>query len=251
MLLILESPSKCATVSKYLDCKCVATCGHLQTLESVGDDFIPVYKTNKKQVSYLKPIISGFTEDDIYLACDDDREGEAICWQICELFGLDVKKVKRIKFHEITKSALLTAVANPTVVDLDLVSAQKTRQIIDWLVGFKISPTLWKNVSSATALSAGRCQTPALRLVVEREDKIHNFKVSTSWQLQITWIKEFTFIGNMELEEEESVLEYMESVYNIQDASIISKEITPWSEKAPEPKRAEVNVTWKQFKKMQ
>lgn len=186
MLLILESPSKCSTVSKFLDCKCIATCGHLQTLESVSDDFAPKYKTNQKQYKYLAPIIASYKQSDIFLACDCDREGEAICAQICDLFGLDIRTTKRIKFHEITKSALEDAVANPTVVDLNLVAAQRARQIIDWTVGFKVSPVLWKHVSSDTALSAGRCQTPALRLVYENQMEIDNDGVQTP---------EFTIFG--------------------------------------------------------
>lgn len=172
MLLILESPSKCSTVSKFLDCKCVATCGHLQTLESVSDEFVPKYKMNAKKVSQLKPTIASYKESNIYLACDYDREGEAICAQICEIFGLDITKVKRIKFHEITKSALEKAIANPILVDMNLVAAQKTRQIIDWLVGFKISPVLWANIQSGAKLSAGRCQTPALRIVYDNQVEI-------------------------------------------------------------------------------
>ena len=172
MLLILESPSKCATVAKFLDCKCVATCGHLQTLDSVSDDFTPKYKTNTKQVAYLKDIISQFDAKDIYLACDYDREGEAICAQICELFGLDIATTKRIVFREITKTALQHAVANPTTIDQLLVSAQQTRQIIDMAIGYKISPILWNNVASNTPLSAGRCQTPALRIIYDNQFEI-------------------------------------------------------------------------------
>jgi DNA topoisomerase-1 len=174
MLLILESPSKCSTVSKFLDCKCVATCGHLQTLDSVSDDFVPKYKINTRKVSKLKPVIASYKQENIYLACDYDREGEAICAQICEIFGLDITKTKRIKFHEITKSALEKAVANPILVDLNLVAAQKARQIIDWIVGFKISPILWSNIKSDTTLSAGRCQTPALRIVYDNQIEIDN-----------------------------------------------------------------------------
>jgi len=174
MLLILESPSKCSTVAKFLDCKCVATCGHLQTLDSVSDDFVPKYKIAAKKVSQLKPVVASYKQDNIYLACDYDREGEAICAQICEIFGLDVKTTKRIKFHEITKTALERAVANPILVDLNLVAAQRARQIIDWVVGFKVSPVLWANIQSDTTLSAGRCQTPALRIVYDNQVEIDN-----------------------------------------------------------------------------
>ena len=174
MLLILESPSKCSTISKFLDCKCVATCGHLQTLDSVSDDFVPKYKINAKKVGQLKTTIASYKQENIYLACDYDREGEAICAQICEIFGLDIRTTKRIKFHEITKSALEKAVSSPIFIDVNLVAAQRARQIIDWVVGFKVSPVLWANIQSDAVLSAGRCQTPALRIVYDNQVEIDN-----------------------------------------------------------------------------
>jgi DNA topoisomerase-1 len=238
-ILIIESPGKQKTIQKYLgsEWKVVASLGHIRGLEQnlnfLKNDFEPSYEFIKEKAKAIKELKEEAKNCDVYLGADRDYEGEQIAYSVCLLLKLNPQTAKRVTFTEITEKALKTAIDNPGIIDMNRVHTQKTRAVLDMMIGFTMSPLLWKYV--AQSLSAGRCQTPALRLVVEREDKIHNFKVSTSWQLQITWIKEFTFIGNMELEEEESVLEYMESVYNIQDASIISKEITPWSEKAPEP----------------
>jgi DNA topoisomerase-1 len=174
-LLIVESPAKCAKIVSYLGSgyTCIASFGHIRRLISVDpeDQFKTTFEIiNEKQVTKIKKAIKNANE--VFLATDDDREGEAIAWHICDVFGLSTDKTKRIKFHEITKPALEHAVRNPTVVDMNLVRAQQSRQIVDMLVGFQVSPVLWRHVSSRKKLSAGRCQTPALRLLYENDKAV-------------------------------------------------------------------------------
>tara|TARA_B100000900_G_scaffold416022_1_gene448535 strand:+ start:229 stop:2580 length:2352 start_codon:yes stop_codon:yes gene_type:complete len=178
-LLIVESPSKCSKIETFLgdDYACIASVGHLQTINSLKDidtknDYKPQFKIieeKKGHILQMKKIISNFSPENIYIATDDDREGEAIAWHICILFCLDINNTKRIIFHEITKSAVVNAVQNPTVINLNLVYAQFSRQILDIIVGFKITPFLWKYLfnNKENSLSAGRCQTPALKLIYD------------------------------------------------------------------------------------
>ena len=135
--------------------------------------YLKLYLVREKYIKPLRAAIKKATE--VILATDDDREGEAIAWHICKTFNLPVKSTKRIIFHEITKSAIKSAVANPTKINMNTVNAQLARQVLDLLVGFTISPILWKHISRNTqgSLSAGRCQTPALRLVYEQQKLIN------------------------------------------------------------------------------
>ena len=179
---IVESPAKCSKIEKFLGpgYKCMASFGHLRTIDhlnciDVADNFKPTFKniTSKaRQITALRSFIA--EAQDVMLAADDDREGEAIAWHICQLYKLPVSTTKRIIFHEITENALKTAVQSPTRINMELVHAQQARQILDLLVGFRLSPILWSNISFKTAkgLSAGRCQTPALRLVYENQKDI-------------------------------------------------------------------------------
>jgi DNA topoisomerase-1 len=185
-LIIVESPAKCKKIEEYLGpgYKCLATYGHLRTLASLKDidienNFNPTFSLmddslKKKQIEILRREIKA--SNDIILASDDDREGEAISWHICQLFKLDVNKTKRITFNEITESALKEAIKNPRTIDMNIVHAQQARQILDILVGFKVSPIMWKLIkkNKENSLSAGRCQTPALRLVYDNDKEIKN-----------------------------------------------------------------------------
>jgi len=184
-LVIVESPAKCKKIEEYLGpgYKCVATYGHLRTISSlknidIENNFNPTYTIienaiKKKQYDFLRKEIKN--ADEVILSSDIDREGEAISYSIIELFKLPLN-TKRITFNEITESAIQYAIKNPRTIDMDLVHAQQARQILDLLVGFKVSPMLWKFISSPKgkeyALSAGRCQTPALRLVYDNEQDI-------------------------------------------------------------------------------
>jgi DNA topoisomerase-1 len=178
-LVIVESPAKCKKIEAYLGpgYKVIASFGHLRTLSGldsidIKNDFETKFSIIQedlklKQIEKIRSEIA--KADDVIIATDDDREGEAIGWHVCDLFGLNVINTKRIIFHEITESAIQSAISHPKRINMDLVEAQKTRQILDLLVGFTISPILWNSVSKThdTSLSAGRCQTPALRLVYE------------------------------------------------------------------------------------
>lgn len=192
-LLIVESPAKAKTIEKYLgkDFKVVSSYGHIRDLPSgelavdVDNNYSPKYvisKDKEKLVKELKKIAKDAEE--IWLATDEDREGEAISWHLCEVLGLDPDQTKRIVFHEITKPAIQNAIAHPRTVDLKLVYAQQARRILDRLVGFKVSPILWRKVSLKNALSAGRVQSVAVRLIVEREREINAFSPQVSFKVE-------------------------------------------------------------------
>ncbi len=249
-LVIVESPAKCQKIQGFLGpgWKVIASMGHIRALEENLDaigldrDFDAKYQFIKEKAKAIKQIKeAAATATTIYLASDDDREGENISYSICLLLKLNPKTNPRAVFHEITKKAVTTAIENPRTLDMNRVNAQQSRAILDMMIGFTMSPLLWRYV--APSLSAGRCQTPALRLVVEREEQIQNFKASSSWQLSANWttqggLKEgFKFPSKMddELEDEESAVNYMENIHQTADGTIISNDIRPWSEKAPDP----------------
>jgi DNA topoisomerase-1 len=182
-LVIVESPAKCKKIESYLGTgyKCIASFGHIRELADglkgidIKNGFGLTFRLLPGKSKYINPLRAAIKKaDEIILATDDDREGEAIAWHICDAFNLPVSTTKRIIFHEITKSAIQKAVANPTIVDMNKVNAQLARQVLDCLIGFTISPILWKNISRQGALSAGRCQTPALRLIYDNQQEINN-----------------------------------------------------------------------------
>ena len=179
-LVIVESPAKCAKIENYLGpgYKVMASFGHIRELNSLkninldnNELIFSLIQNNIKQKQLEKIRKEILTRDEVILASDDDREGEAIAWHICKVFNLNIEKTKRIKFNEITETAIQSAIKNPTRIDMKIVQAQQARQVLDLLVGFKISPILWKHISrnSKNALSAGRCQTPALQLIYDNQ----------------------------------------------------------------------------------
>ena len=181
-LVIVESPAKAKTIEKFLgkDYIVKSSFGHIRDLSkkdlgiNIDDEFRPVYEIpgdKKKVVDELTKLAKSKT---VWLASDEDREGEAIAWHLTEVLGLPVDQTKRIVFHEITKRAILEAIENPRTVNMDLVNAQQARRILDRLVGFELSPVLWKKVRPS--LSAGRVQSVAVRLIVEREREIIAFR---------------------------------------------------------------------------
>ncbi len=184
-LVIVESPAKAKTIEKFLgkDYKVMSSYGHIRDLKkrelSIDEKTLePEYEIpdeKKKLVSELKS--QAKKAQQVWLASDEDREGEAISWHLCEVLGLDEEKTKRIVFHEITKPAILNAIEHPRTIDMNLVNAQQARRVLDRLVGFKLSPVLWRKVKPA--LSAGRVQSVAVRLIVEREREIQAFKSET------------------------------------------------------------------------
>lgn len=189
-LVIVESPAKAKTIEKYLgsDYTVKSSFGHIRDLPKKGlnidiaNNFEPTYDISadkKKVVAELRKAAKGAT---VWLASDEDREGEAIAWHLATALKLDPKTTKRIVFHEITKTAILNAIENPRTVDQDLVDAQQARRILDRLVGYELSPVLWKKVR--TGLSAGRVQSVAVRLIVEREREIKEHEAEVTYRVQ-------------------------------------------------------------------
>ncbi|MGZ8524721.1 MAG: type I DNA topoisomerase [Chitinophagaceae bacterium] len=192
-LLIVESPAKAKTIEKILgsDFQVKSCFGHIRDLEKAGmgidieKNFEPRYivsEDKEKVVKDLKALASKSGE--VWLATDEDREGEAISWHLCEVLGLDPKKTKRIVFHEITKPAILAAVQNPRTLDMNLVNAQQARRILDRIVGFELSPVLWRKMSMRNNLSAGRVQSVAVRLIAEREREINAFVPVSTFKIE-------------------------------------------------------------------
>jgi DNA topoisomerase-1 len=189
-LLIVESPAKAKTIEKYLgkDFVVKSSYGHIRDLDKgsqavdIENDFKPKYTISsekKKTVQELKNWVKKV--DEVWLATDEDREGEAISWHLCHVLGLDVDQTKRIVFREITKPAIQKAIQNPGKVDVNLVNAQQARRILDRLVGFELSEILWKKIRSR--LSAGRVQSVAVKLIVEREREIQNFETEDYFRI--------------------------------------------------------------------
>lgn len=194
-LVIVESPAKAKTIEKYLgsDFHVLSSIGHIRSIVKktkdgtppidVKNNFDTVYEVDpdkKKVVTELKRAVKA--ADTIWLATDEDREGEAIAWHLCEVLGLDPTKTNRIVFHEITKDAITNAIKSPRTLDMDLVRAQQARQILDRIVGFELSPVVWQKVPGGK--SAGRVQSPAVRLLVEREREISAF--DSSYKFKVT-----------------------------------------------------------------
>src|SRR3984957_11153850 len=192
-LLIVESPAKAKTIEKILgDEFDVRSCyGHIRDLEKddmgidIKDNYRPRYivpEDKEKVVKELKAIAKKSGE--VWLATDEDREGEAISWHLCEVLGLDPERTKRIVFHEITKPAILSAVNKPRTVDMNLVNAQQARRILDRIVGFELSPVVWRKMSMKNNLSAGRVQSVAVRIIAEREREINAFVPVSSFKIE-------------------------------------------------------------------
>ena len=199
-LVIVESPAKAKTIEKYLgkDFHVLSSVGHIRSIVKKTKDGTPpidvkngfetqyeVDPEKKKVITELKRAVK--TAEQVWLATDEDREGEAIAWHLCEVLKLDPKTTKRIVFHEITKDAITEAIKSPRTVDMSLVRAQQARQILDRLVGFELSPVVWQKVPGGK--SAGRVQSPAVRLLVEREREISKFE--GSFQFKVTAV--FTY----------------------------------------------------------
>jgi len=191
-LVIVESPAKAKTIEKFLgkDYKVLSSFGHIRDLSKkdfgvdMANNYKPIYEVSadkKKLVSELKSNAKG--SEMVWLASDEDREGEAIAWHLYEVLGLDANKTKRIVFHEITKDAILHAIETPREIDLNLVDAQQARRVLDRLVGFELSPVLWKKIKPS--LSAGRVQSVAVRIIVEREREIQKFEAEASYKIAI------------------------------------------------------------------
>ena len=223
-LVIVESPAKAKTIEKFLgkDFKVMSSYGHIRDLKkkeiSIDEKTLePEYEIpdeKKKLVEELKDKSSKAAT--VWLASDEDREGEAISWHLCEVLGLDEQNTNRIVFHEITESAILDAIEHPRHINMDLVNAQQARRVLDRLVGFKLSPVLWRKVKPA--LSAGRVQSVAVRLIVEREREIQNFKSEPFYSVSGTFAvanpdgsaSEVKAMLNKKFKTEEEVMAFLE-----------------------------------------
>ena len=220
-LIIVESPSKCAKIEHFLgsDYSCIASKGHLRTINGLKSidtkkTFAPTFsiiEEKREHIKNMEKIIKKFSNENILLATDDDREGEAIAWHICDIFNLPLS-TPRIIFHEITKDAIIKSIKEPTVINMSLVFAQQARQVLDIIVGYKISPYLWTHLynNKDNSLSAGRCQTPALRLIYENEkEKDDNLNKKYKITSNMTERK-YTFNLTKNIESEENLLIFLE-----------------------------------------
>ena len=197
-LVIVESPAKSKTITKMLgnNYKILASYGHIRDFPpkvlgvDLKNNFEPIYEVipeKKKVVAELSK--SAKLADKVYLASDPDREGEAIAWHVAQVLGVSQDKILRIEFNEITQKAVLHAVENPRNIDMDRVYSQQTRQILDRMVGYKISPVLWEKLRNYH-LSAGRVQSVALKLICEREAEIEAFKPQEYWEIDAELTKQ-------------------------------------------------------------
>jgi DNA topoisomerase-1 len=246
-LVIVESPAKCKKIEGYLGpgYKVIASFGHLRNINDltaidINNNFRPSYSIIQenlklKQIEKIRSEIA--KADDVILALDGDREGEAIAWHICDLFDLPVNTTKRIIFNEITEKALQSAIVHPKNIDMNLVNAQQARQVLDMLVGFTITPILWRCVSRKheNSLSAGRCQTPALRLVYENYLDIKNSPGKLVYNTQGYFTNmNLLFELNKQFEKKEEVLDFLNKCKNLEFSCSVSAP-KKTIKKAPEP----------------
>ena len=194
-LVIVESPAKAKTIEKFLgkDFRVVSSFGHIRDLAKknlgieIENNFAPVYEIPKEKAKVVSELRKAASDaKNIWIASDEDREGEAIAWHLASVLKLDLATTKRIVFHEITKEAIANAIENPRQVDMNLVNSQQARRILDRIVGFEISPVLWKKVQPA--LSAGRVQSVAVRLIVEREREIISFESESAFRVTAVFL---------------------------------------------------------------
>lgn len=243
-LVIVESPAKAKTIQKYLgkDFEVKSSFGHIRDLPKKGmgidlKTFTPDYEVSadkKKLVTELKAAVK--KAEIVWLASDEDREGEAIAWHLADELKLKDDNTKRIVFHEITKNAILKAIENPRKIDQNLVNAQQARRVLDRIVGFEMSPVLWKKVK--TGLSAGRVQSVAVRLVVEREQEIRNFKPSSSYKVEGSFLnsekQEIAAKLKKDFNEEKEAEAFLEKSQNV-EFKVLNVEKKPGTRSASAP----------------
>ena len=242
-LVIVESPSKATTIGKFLgpDYKVLSSKGHIRDLLKkdfsidIANGFAPIYEIPSDKTELVKTLKKEAANADmVWLASDEDREGEAIAWHLYETLGLTPEKSKRIVFHEITKQAILNAIANPRPIDINLVDAQQARRVLDRIVGFELSPVLWKKIKPA--LSAGRVQSVAVRLIVDREREIQNFESETYYRVVAQFKPEGgDVIVNAELskrlntlaEAEQCLEACREAIFTVKDVTVKPQKKSP------------------------
>ncbi len=244
-LVIVESPAKCKKIEGYLGkgYQVMASYGHLTTLNDlknidIENNFRPTFSVieNKaQQIARLQRAVNSANR--VIIATDDDREGEAIGWHICRLFKLPIETTERIIFHEVTEPAIKKAIQNPTILNIDTINSQQARQILDLIVGYKISPVLWKNIVTNTknALSAGRCQTPALRLVYDNYLDIEGSPGKSSYNTRGYFTsKNIEFSLNRDFDNPENVEKFLETSINFKHEMSRLPEKTVYKQ-PPEP----------------
>ena len=243
-LVIVESPAKAKTIQKYLgkDFEVKSSFGHIRDLPKKGmginlEDFTPDYEISadkKKVVAELKA--ASKKAETVWLASDEDREGEAIAWHLAQELKLKSENTKRIVFHEITKNAILKAVENPREIDQNLVNAQQARRVLDRIVGFEMSPVLWKKVKPG--LSAGRVQSVAVRLIVEREKEIREFKPVPSYKVEGVFTnlekQEISAKLKKDFTKEQDAENFLNQVQNI-DFKVLNVDVKPAQRSASAP----------------
>lgn len=242
-IVIVESPAKCKKIESFLGkgYKCVASFGHIRHLDAIHAPFKPHFKLLPNKMKYIKKLKTAVKHaKEVILATDDDREGEAIAWHLCIYLKLPVSTTKRIIFHEITKAALQQAIQNPTHINMNKVYAQQARQMLDRLIGFTISPLLWKQFyhggPKKSSLSAGRCQTPALRLVYDNQMEINASPGKQVYETTGTfkgW--ETPFVLDYEYIDPNKMEDFLEKSINCKHALLPPKNPTMRSKKAPLP----------------
>ena len=226
-LVIVESPAKAKTIQKFLgsDYKVMSSFGHIRELHKkdfsidIENGFIPLYEIPEDKVEQVKKLMDEAAKADIvWLASDEDREGEAIAWHLYEVLGLTPEHTRRIVFHEITEPAILEAIKNPRSIDLNLVDAQQARRVLDRIVGFELSPVLWRKIMPG--LSAGRVQSVAVRLVAEREKEIKAFVSEPYYRVSAQFVndqnEEFTADLNKHLKDHDAATAFLEDCRNAQ-----------------------------------
>lgn len=222
-IVIVESPAKCSTIEGYLgkEYKCIASLGHIRELTDLScidkdNNYRLTFKESEsktKQIEKIRKLIK--KADEVIIATDDDREGEGIGWHLCEVFSLNPVTTSRIIFNEITKPALQWAINNPTRLDMNKVNAQLSRQTLDMLVGYQLSPVLWKHISRNKGLSAGRCQSPALRLLYENQQEIDSNNGENVFNITGMFTSRcITFSLDNELKDYSTVSKFLEDSVN-------------------------------------
>ena len=232
-LIIVESPAKCSKIESFLGSKykCIASYGHIRELKKDNtaydekNNFKPMYqiiKERKEYVENIRPLFKRYKN--IFIATDDDREGEAIGWHICKVFKLSLKTTKRIIFNSITKNAIIDALRKPVKIDMNIVYAQRARQILDQMLGFKVTPILWKHVSHTAKLSAGRCQTPALRLIYDRYLYFKNNQKDITFEVKANFVNNINFLFDSKFKKSEDLKDFLEKSKDFDHILDTSKE---------------------------
>lgn len=240
-LVIVESPAKAKTIEKYLgkDFQVLSSFGHVRDLpkEEMSIDIEAGFKPNYVVMSDKQKVISELKSlskkaDKVWLATDEDREGEAIAWHLFETLGLDDKKTNRIVFHEITKTAILEAIENPRTINYNLVNAQQARRVLDRIVGYRLSPLLWRKIKPA--LSAGRVQSVAVRLIVEREEEINAFQSAFEFRVNGQFLSNKDLVSaelNERFDSERDAMIFLDSIKK-SSYSVGKIEVKPGSRKS-------------------